>query len=286
MNDTGISVSDIRQWIICPRQLYFKKSAAKKGQKTTVDDNTPAFFESAIYRELLFAAPSIVLQSLNKDMQDKQDTKETSRRKIDAEKLTKRLKRAADEIAADLQSTGPSLETDQFDPDRSTEKEETLASNLLQTAERYGSELFECVADPVSEEKLYGFPPLDLYGAPPKVLRTGKKMMPYMIRTSKAPLNGVWESDRTAGAAYVMILEQEYGPENTSDFVVADYFGDYRRFRIRSVDRRKVFRTVRRIKEAEGGKMPPEKNIRLCGQCRYREACRPKLKSIFSKLLE
>jgi len=109
-------------------------------------------------------------------------------------------------------------------------------------------------------------------------------LAPYFIRTSKPPKNGVWESDRIAAAAYTMILENEFGKNAVSDNAVVDYLGNFRVLRVRYADKKKVFRAVKKIKDIKNGRMPNEKNIRLCEACRFKEACRPKAKTLFARI--
>jgi len=291
MNENSVSVYDIKQWSTCPRQLYFKKSAEKKGQPIVSLFDNPSFFEKALYRELLFAAPDIILQS-------SPDPKNGGG--INERKLRKLLEETAGEIATEVLSMMPKTNTagtDQsgggednpFHPFLLTfpnERTETLATNILLTIKRYGPALYESAAFPASEEKMYVSQKLNIYGTPAKVLKWNDKMLPYMIRISKPPQNGVWETDRITAAAYIMILENEYDRETVSEKSAVDYFGDIRLFDVRAADKRKVFRAARKIRDIQNGKMPDEKNIRLCKQCLYKDVCQPRLKSIFSKLFE
>ncbi|WP_318785230.1 CRISPR-associated protein Cas4 [Methanimicrococcus hacksteinii] len=164
------------------------------------------------------------------------------------------------------------------------DKIEKLCANVDSVIRRDGTEIFEFVAAPINIEKTFYFPKADLTGTPPKVLMIDEKRLPYLIKISSAPSNGVWESDRITAAAYLMILKNEFGRQFVSDGAVIDYFGDYRMIRIRPQDRRKVFRAVRKIKDIKKGKMPREKNIFLCPKCVYREKCHVKAKTLFSKI--
>lgn len=166
-----------------------------------------------------------------------------------------------------------------------SERMAEAAQNIDKTLQRNGIGLFECAASPVFVEKTFWFPEADLAGAPAKVLKSDGKLLPYLIRTGKPPQDGVWESDRTAAAGYLMILESGAGKRNVSDTAVVDYFGDMRQIRIYSSDRKKVFRAVRRIREIKKGKMPSEKNGRLCPKCIYKEKCGVKSGSLLSKLI-
>ncbi|MCL2549722.1 MAG: Dna2/Cas4 domain-containing protein [Methanimicrococcus sp.] len=288
MDEKSISVYDIKQWAACPRQLYFKKNAEKKGRPIVSIYENPAFFEKALYRELLFAIPELALQSLREPNKGGG---------IDENKLKSMLKETAGEIMEEMLSLTPGTNMTGTGPDGDgkenrflldfpNEKTERLAANVLLTAERHGPDLYKSAACPISEEKMYYSQKLNLYGTPAKVLILKEQMVPYMIRLSKPPQNGVWENDRVTAAAYIMILKNEYGQEKVSESAAADYFGEYRLFQIRAADKRKVFRAIRKIKDIQDGKMPEEKNIRLCKQCLYKEACQPRLKSFFSKIFE
>lgn len=278
MDEKSISVYDIKQWSTCPRQLYFKKSSEKKKQPVVSIYENPAFFEKALYRELLFAVPEIVLQSLHGS---------GSGSEINEMKLRSFLEETAGEITAEMMSLAPKTNSAGTEiPPLSTEKIERITANVLVTAERYSPAFYMSAAFPLSEEKMYYSQKLNIYGTPAKILTFEEQIIPYMIRLSKPPQNGVWENDRITAAAYIMILNNEYGQENVSEKAAADYFGECRLFQIRAADKRKVFRAVRKIKEIQNGKMPDEKNIKLCKHCLYREACQPRLKSIFSKLFE
>ena len=166
------------------------------------------------------------------------------------------------------------------------EQIEKLIGNIRKTIERSGFDLYDRAADPIKTEYLIYSEKLNLYGRPPKILTYEEKLLPYIIRTSNAPVNGIWENDRISAAAYSMIMEKEYGHCQNSEYAIVDYFGDYRLFRIRDIDKKKALRAIRKIKEIKKGKMPAEKNILLCKSCRYQEKCRPKMKTIFSKLFE
>ncbi|WP_316559539.1 CRISPR-associated protein Cas4 [Methanimicrococcus stummii] len=161
---------------------------------------------------------------------------------------------------------------------------EKLCANVDLTLKRNGADVFESAAMPMNVEKAARFSKANLAGAPPKVLMIDEKRLPYLIKISNAPMNGVWESDRITAAAYLIILEEKFGRQFVSDSAIVDYFGDYRLMRVRPQDRRKVFRAARKIRDIKKGKMPREKNIFLCEKCAYKEKCQVKAKTLFSKI--
>ena len=268
--DEMISVSEIKIWAACPKQLYFNYSGWKRGRTDLLDEKNELIARNDLLREICLDVPDIVLETA-----------------VDEEELEKRLRIKFEEIKTDAESiselNGAPKKSASSDFE---ELEQKLIRNILKTIEKTGTELFEITADPILTEKVLYFEKLNLYGAPPKVLEKNEKLMPYFIKISNAPTDGVWESERMSAAAYLMLIENTFGKENASEFAVVDYFGDYRNVRVRPQDRKKVFRAVRKIRDIKNGKMPKEKNIRLCEKCIYREKCKIKLRSLFSKLFE
>ena len=290
MTDKSIAVSEIRQWILCPRQLYFKTGASEKEQKA--EEKETVKLKKEIQRELLYELPEIIQNSISKNQDDFF---------IDNRKLRRQIEETIKEIAAENEERIEQKMEERIEErieekiEEKIEKQfqwisedeiERIIENIHKTIERSGFSLYDAAADPFKIEPLVYSEKPDIYGRPSKILNCGEKLLPYIIRTSKAPQNGVWESDRVTAAAYFMIIEKEYGYRQISKYSIIDYFGDYRIFQVNSVDKRKVFRAIRKIKEIKKGKMPAERNIFLCKTCRYHEKCRPKMKTIFSKLFE
>lgn len=274
MNDNMVFVSEIRIWAACPKQLYFKISAERKGHPDLLFNETRAgVFENRIWREICLELPALVLETYdeNPDVLFAGNIEFESRLRILFQEIENEIRMCENDI--------------EFDSLKAFEKGiEALGRNLDSTIQRSGTVLFEHASTPIDVEKTAADLKTGLIGMPPKVLMADEKRLPYLIRISKAPPDGVWESDRITAAAYLMILENNFGRQFVSDSAVVDYFGDDRLFRIRPQDRRKVFRAVRKIRDIKKGKMPGEKNIRLCGKCVYREKCLVKAESLFSKI--
>lgn len=261
------------------------------------EERAELILKNDLLREVCLDLPEIILESQTQTEIQKDDN-----RQLDEEKLADRIKRRLEETEAEIK-----LLTEDFEPEKDEivkkngknqesemnekneafilqETAEKITENIIKTINRSGFELFELSCDPFVVEKVYYFQELKLYGAPPKVLEMTGKLMPYLIKISKAPDNGVWEGERIAAAAYLMILEREFGRQFVSDSALIDYFGDYRLIQVRALDRKKVFRAIRKIKDIKSGKMPREKNIRLCEKCVFQEKCQIKGKTIFTKL--
>ncbi|MDR2943724.1 MAG: Dna2/Cas4 domain-containing protein [Methanosarcinales archaeon] len=277
MDDESVFVSEIRMWAACPKQLYFRISAEKKGRPDILFGEAGAgVFENRIMREICLELPALVSEMT----EEKPDIIFTGNPEFE-----NRLKRLYQEIEKEIKSDENGEVFDENVIEKRIEKRiETLGKNIDATLQRSGTALFDCAANPIDIEKIEKDSKTNLIGMPPKVLIWNEKRLPYMIKTSKAPLNGVWESDRIPAAAYMIILENKYGRQFVSDSAVMDYFGDCRLFKIRPQDRRKVFRSIRKIKNIKKGKMPREKNIRLCEKCVYRGKCDVRAESLFSKI--
>jgi CRISPR/Cas system-associated exonuclease Cas4 (RecB family) len=325
--NASVFVFEVRQWMTCPRQLFFKNRQQLKQEENNNDHGSVLYktdpvryFEKEIIQDVCFELPALVLESGDKNdndfinkaklknkienvieeskncrlileqtsaekisdvekilMRDKaQDIEKIMARekKQDAEKKQDGEKKRDDKKIKELEDAA--LKTKQYADD--------LIDHVSQTIQTHGFGILESAADPYYEEKLFHFSKIDLYGSPKKVIVAGEKLMPYFIRTSLPPKNGVWESERITAAAYTMILENEFGKTAVSENAVVDYLGDFRVIRIRYADKKKVFRAVRKIKDIKNGQMPSEKNIRLCEKCMFKEACRPKAKTLFERI--
>ena len=310
MDEKSIAVSEIRQWTICPRQLYFKISESE-------DESEPEEVSNkTILREVLYELPELIQMSIDKNQ---------SCHFIDDLKLKRFIEKLANEIEFELSQIRPEENTgeNEFDGGNndenndennndsndenndgnndgnadgkintkrnkkrlvSAEEIEKLTANIHKTIDSSGFILYESAADPFKAEPLIYSEKLNLYGRPSKILIYEEKLLPYIIRTSNAPINGIWENDRIQTAAYCMIAEKKFGRNQMSKYAVIDYLGEYRIFQVRENDKKKVFRAIRKIMEIKRGKMPTEKNVFMCKTCRYQEKCRPKMKTIFAKL--
>ncbi|WNY26496.1 hypothetical protein [Methanolapillus ohkumae] len=301
-----ISVFDLKTWMICPRLFFFQNSHREKNKTEWEEKNKyffqkdpVRFFENEILREILFCLPEMILENAgeqengtwvdfagleNKIRQLIEDLREEM--KLLESENPDEIKK--DEIKADeiKKESGAGNNIFAAIDDACAEivrKIPILIQNISKTIETYGFDLYEAAANPVKSEHVFYFQKINLAGAPHKVVLWKEKMVPYLLKTSAPPQNGIWEKDRIAAAAYILILEHEFKKENVADSFIMDYAGELRIGRIRPQDKKIVFRTLRQIKEAKNGKMPGEKNILFCPNCRFQENCRPKLVSILSR---
>ena len=344
---SSVFVFEVRQWMICPRQLFFKNRQQLKQEE---NDGTHfsllykadpiRYFEKEMIRDVCFDLPALVLESVDKDDTDfinktklkaeienvieeskkcflffeqnsiekMQDSEEMEYKKMICEEMEYKKMKCEETNNEEMKNEEMEYKKMKNEEMKCEEMQnekmkgyakikeieeaalraklyaEEIIDNLSKTIETYGFEILESAADPFLEEKLFYFSKIDLYGSPQKVIVEDEKLTPYFIRITKPPKNGVWESDRITAAAYSIILENEFGKQAISENAVIDYSGDFRVLRIRYADKKKVFKTVRKIKDIKNGKMPNEKNIRLCEKCLFKEMCRPKAKTLFSRI--
>jgi CRISPR/Cas system-associated exonuclease Cas4 (RecB family) len=289
--NASVFVFEVRQWMICPRQLFFKNHQQSKQEENDNDHfsflyktDPVRYFEKEMIHDVCFELPALVLESVDKNDKDfinKTKLKNKIENAIEESKKCRLLlEQNSIEKIQDIKITKEieeaALKTKLY--------ADEIIDHISKTIETHGFGILESAAEPFLEEKLFHFSKIDLYGSPKKVIIADEKLAPYFIRFTKPPENGVWESDRITAAAYTMILENEFGKQAISENAVIDYLGDFRVLRIRYADKKKVFRTVRKIKDIKNGQMPSEKNIRLCEKCMFKETCRPKAKTFFSRI--
>ena len=322
--NASIFVFEVRQWMICPRQLFFKNHRQSKQEENENDRfsflykaDPTRYFEKEMIQDVCFELPALVLESVDKndkdfinktklknkienvieeskeyylfleqnsieEMQNSEKMQDIERMQIG--KMQDFEKRQIEEMQIEKIKGYKKIKEIEEAALRTKLYAEEIIDNLSKTIETHGFEILESAAEPFLEEKLFYFSKIDLYGSPKKVIVADEKLAPYFIRITKPPKNGVWESDRITAAAYTMILENEFGKQAISENAVIDYSGDFRVLRIRYADKKKVFKAVRKIKDIKNGKMPNEKNIRLCEKCMFKEMCRPKAKTFFSRI--
>lgn len=96
---------------------------------------------------------------------------------------------------------------------------------------------------------------------------------PSLIRTGKAPQEGVWKRDRLMLAGYALLLGEKYQTKIDRGLVEYPRSGAVRSVQIHSVDRGRVLRIRDRIRAIKGGQMPDRPEATRCENCDVRERC-------------
>lgn len=115
------------------------------------------------------------------------------------------------------------------------------------------------------------------------MLLGGDEMIPSVVRTGRAPGEGVWRRDRIQLAGYAMLLEERFGVEVSTGQVEYVRDGEVRRVRIRSLDRSRALWVRDRVREIRDGEIPDVRTER-CDSCEMIGMCGVR-SSVVSRML-
>jgi len=97
--------------------------------------------------------------------------------------------------------------------------------------------------------------------------------VPSIIRTGKAPTEGVWKRDRLILAGYSLLLAEMKSRHIDCGLVEYPRQGLVRSVEIHSVDRARVLRIRDRIRLIKEGQLPDRPENAPCKSCRMTETC-------------
>ena len=237
-----VSVSDIRIFLLCPRRLYYMNSArglrrcreaSGKAEKDFLPgpaeaslyffaDDPLKKYESAILKEAVFDIPYRLAGSPEFREIIKAESPEPLFSELLSFVVGASLSEILDDYAGASETPGTpgtpetpgTLSAKQFCElqKRLRFSAPVIMMNLKKTVNAFGYGIFESLAGPADYERLIISEKTGLSGTIPKILsvsiNNGREcFVPYLIRTSKPPSDGVWESDRISAAAYLMLFE-------------------------------------------------------------------------------
>jgi len=118
---------------------------------------------------------------------------------------------------------------------------------------------------------------IDLYsdklGLSGRLDRLAAGGMPSLIRTGKAPQDGIWKRDRLMLAGYSLLLGEKQRTHINQGLVEYPRQGLVRAAEIYSVDRARVLRLRDRIRQIKEGQLPDRPEDAPCPDCEAREIC-------------
>jgi CRISPR-associated exonuclease Cas4 len=97
--------------------------------------------------------------------------------------------------------------------------------------------------------------------------------VPSIIRTRKAPDEGVWKRDRIMLAGYALLLGEREKRHIDQGIVEYSRLGLVRRIEIHGIDRARVLRLRDRIRQIKEGRLPDRPQDAPCQSCRASEIC-------------
>ncbi len=96
---------------------------------------------------------------------------------------------------------------------------------------------------------------------------------PSLIRTGKAPQDGIWKRDRLMLAGYALLLGEKQRTHINQGLVEYPRQGLVRSAEIHGVDRARVLRLRDRIRQIKEGRLPDRPEDAPCQACEAREIC-------------
>jgi CRISPR-associated exonuclease Cas4 len=118
---------------------------------------------------------------------------------------------------------------------------------------------------------------VDLYsdklGISGRLDRLAPGSTPSIIRTGKAPQDGIWKKDRMMLAGYALLLGEKNKTHINQGLVEYPRCGLVRAAEIHSVDRARVLRIRDRIRQIKEGRLPDRPEDAPCKACEAREIC-------------
>jgi CRISPR-associated exonuclease Cas4 len=113
----------------------------------------------------------------------------------------------------------------------------------------------------------------DKLGLSGRLDRLAPGSTPSIIRTGKAPQDGIWKRDRLMLAGYALLLGEKNRTHINQGLVEYPRQGVVRAAEIRSVDRARVLRIRDRIRLIKDGQLPDRPDDAPCQACEAKEIC-------------
>ncbi len=106
--------------------------------------------------------------------------------------------------------------------------------------------------------------------------RVAPGAIPSIIRTGQAPVDGIWKKDRLMLSGYALLLGEREGVRIDRGMVEYWRCGQIRDVQIYAVDKARVLRLRDRIRVIKEGRLPDRAENAPCEGCRARKACETK----------
>jgi len=123
-----------------------------------------------------------------------------------------------------------------------------------------------------AEVELYS----DKLGLSGRLDRLAPGCTPSLIRTGKAPEDGIWKRDRLMLAGYGMLLGERHNLRINQGLVEYPRSGLVRHVEIHSVDKARVLRIRDRVRQIKDGRLPDRPENARCDGCTELERCEMK----------
>jgi len=260
-----INVSDLTQYMLCPRLVYFRARGYE--QDGILKGKEKSMIENILLKELAFN-----LNNLYGSEAEEREMETDAKTVIgdivdDIERIYK------EELKGVKKNLFEAVKRDFICCMGNEEWLSKIRNGLLESEEAHRYEREHMM---VSEK-------LGMSGSVDKLIKAGEEVMPCMIKTGKCPEYSIWRSDRVQLAAYAMLIEEEFETVVKRGFVEYIRSAEFRESQIRKKDRALALQILKRVKRIKRGAFP-EKGVHApCDTCSFIERCETR-KTLFSKL--
>ncbi len=264
---TKITVSELSVYFSCARKLYY----SCRGHNPIYSSST-SYIKHLILKEMAMSYPYILNGSSSKDDVPFEDLESLLTQVIEDINLI--YPDEVGQVRAELVDEASQIIMTYFGQIQQKLSAQAKDPELSVLAEKLSNS---------DEEPFLHSEKLNVTGIPYRLLEIEDSFVPVIIKTGKAPENGVWMNDRLHLTSFAMLAEDMYNSIIKSGFVLYARSGLYRNVNIHANDRRQVLKAIGRVRKIKEGSMPDKKESPLCADCSYSEMCnvKPSLASKF-----
>ncbi len=247
-----VRVSDISNYLKCPRKVYY----TYQGHELTRTVN-PSYVAALIIKEMAQDFAEVVN---SEDMASSLQ----SLLEISAQQITTIYRDELADIDPEIISQATTQVGSQLDE---------VISGIQESMQALGAGRLLDIFNSLDDEPILYSEKLGMTGSPDRLLMLDGGPTSSIIRTGKAPLNGVWKDDRLRLTALSILLEDKH--DCTVGVGVVEYarYGIVREVPIRRADRRKVLTLAGRVRKIRDGRLPDRPDDAPCDYCGHVEHC-------------
>lgn len=269
-----IKVSDLSQYMLCPRLVYFSARGYEQGR--IVKGKERGMIEHILLKELAFNLNSIY------GCVDKKGEKAREERETDAKIIIADI---ADDVEWIYKEELEGVREDLF-----VEVKEEFIRSLSKNMERdkWLSRLIngnKLLAYDYEREHTMVSEKLGMSGSVDKLIKTDEEVIPCLIKTGRRPEYGVWKSDRVQLAAYALLIEDTFETAVKRGFVEYIRAAECRELQIRKKHRALALQVLKQVKRIKKGAFPEKGAYAPCDSCSFIEMCETRKTTLLSKLL-
>ena len=274
-----VKVSELMQYVICPRLVYFRVRAQGRGYESYAHTQTQTQAHTVTVREKSMIE-SFILKEFAFNLHKITGCEDTAAITVIIGDIVESVPRIYRE-----ELVGLGLELDLT---------EAVKRDFIQGMNDEWLKKLRTENELTELERVHGYErermmyseKLNLSGSVDKLIIADEEVIPCMIKTGKSPGYGVWRSDRVQLAAYAMLIEDEFESIVKRGFVEYIREAEFRVTQIRRSDRAEALQILKQVRRIKQGAFPDKGRNAPCENCAYSKYCDTDTrKTVLSKLL-